>query len=364
MSVTAINGSSQIQAATIPNSKLIKAPISADGTQAATADIPFGGFKITGLGTPTASTDGANKSYVDSVVSGLDVKPSVRAATTTTLPANTYANGTSGVGATLTGNSNGALAAVDGITLVANDRLLVKNESAGANNGIYTLTQVGTGGTPYILTRVTDFDGGAAEIDSTFVFVEEGTTNADTGWTCTNDGAVTMGTTALTFTQFSSAGIVAAGNGLAKSGNTISAVDDATGGANLSRSVNVSSNGLAVKVDGTTIEEGTSSRLRVKDAGITAAKIAAAAIGVGLTGGAGTAITLQSSIRETPTGSINGSNVTFTLANTPKSGYEMVFLNGVLQDAGAGNDYTISGGTITMLTAPVSGDKIRVSYPY
>lgn len=364
MAVTQINGTSQIQTGTITNAKLVKAPISADGTQAATADIPFGGFKITGLGTPTAATDGANKSYVDSVISGLDVKPSVRAATTAVLPANTYANGTAGVGATLTATANAALAAIDGVTLVANDRVLVKNEAAGANNGIYTVTQVGTVGTPYILTRVTDFDGGAAEMDSAFVFVEEGTTNADTGWTCTNDGAVTVGTTALTFTQFSSSAVILAGNGLTKSGSTISAVDDATGGANLSRSVSVSANGLAVKVDGVTIEEGVSSRLRVKDAGITAAKIAAAALGAGLTGGAGTAITLQMSVRETPTGSINGSNTTFTLANTPKSGYEQVFLNGVLQDAGAGNDYTISTTTITMLSAPVTGDKIRVTYPY
>jgi hypothetical protein len=66
--------------------------------------------------------------------------------------------------------------------------------------------------------------------------------------------------------------------------------------------------------------------------------------------------------RETPTGTINGSNTTFTLANTPLSGTEMVFLNGILQDAGAGNDYTISGGTITMLAAPATGDKLRVTY--
>jgi hypothetical protein len=67
-------------------------------------------------------------------------------------------------------------------------------------------------------------------------------------------------------------------------------------------------------------------------------------------------------VRETPTGTINGSNTTFTLANTPLSGTEVVFLNGILQDAGAGNDYTISGGTITFLTAPATGDKIRVNY--
>ena len=66
--------------------------------------------------------------------------------------------------------------------------------------------------------------------------------------------------------------------------------------------------------------------------------------------------------KEAPSGSIDGSNVTFTLANTPTSGSEHVYLNGLLQEVGSGNDYTISGGTITMLTAPITGDKIRASY--
>ena len=181
-----------------------------------------------------------------------------------------------------------------------------------------------------------------------------------------------MGTTAITFTQFSGAGSITAGNGLTKSANTLSAVDDLTGGANLSRSVNVSGNGLAVKIDDSTIGENGSKRLFIKTGGITAnelasqavtaAKIAAAAVGGGLQGGNGTALSVRVSIRETPTGSLNGSNVTFNLANTPLSGTEMVFLNGVLQDAGAGNDYTIATNVITMLAAPVSTDKLRISY--
>jgi hypothetical protein len=66
--------------------------------------------------------------------------------------------------------------------------------------------------------------------------------------------------------------------------------------------------------------------------------------------------------RETPSGTVNGSNTSFTLATTPTSGTEHVYLNGLLQEPGAGNDYTISGATITYLTAPLTGDKIRVSY--
>lgn len=124
----------------------------------------------------------------------------VRAKTTTALAANTYANGTAGVGATLTGNANGALAAQDGVTLIATDSLLVANEAAGANSGIYTVTQVGSAGTPYILTRRNDADV-AAELPNATVYVSEGTAAADQQWTCTTNAPITVGTTALVFAQ-------------------------------------------------------------------------------------------------------------------------------------------------------------------
>lgn len=99
---------------------------------------------------------GANGNFIIPYIVGWHYPATM--ATTAALPANTYSNGTAGVGATLTGNSNGALPAQDGVTPVVGYRLLVKNEAATANNGIYVVTQVGTGGTPYILTRATDFD--------------------------------------------------------------------------------------------------------------------------------------------------------------------------------------------------------------
>ena len=123
-------------------------------------------------------------------------KSPVRAATTAALPACTYDNGASGVGATLTGNANGALSAQDGVTLAANDDLLVKNQSSGAHNGVYTLTTVGTGGTPFILTRRTDADS-ATELLAATVAVMEGTVNADTVWLCTANATITVGTTAI-----------------------------------------------------------------------------------------------------------------------------------------------------------------------
>jgi len=214
-------------------------------------NLNMGGNAVTNLGAPSAATDAARKSYVDALVNGLDVKPSIRAATTAALPASTYANGTLGVGATLTANANGALAAQDGVTLIVNDRLLVKNQAAGLQNGLYKVTQVGDGGTPFILTRVVDSDEAAEISGGMFAFIEEGTLYADTGWVCTVDGAVTMGTTALTFAQFSSAGVITAGNGLTQTGNTFD--------------VNVDDSTIEINVD----------TLRVKDLGITAAKLAA-----------------------------------------------------------------------------------------
>lgn len=132
-----------------------------------------------------------------------DWQPSVRAATTAALAANTYDNGTSGVGATLTGNSNGALAAQDDITLIANEELLVKDESTGANNGIYVVTQVGDGSNPYILTRRTNFDAAADITAGATVFISEGTANGNETWQLTTDDAITVGTTALVFAQLS-----------------------------------------------------------------------------------------------------------------------------------------------------------------
>jgi len=153
---------------------------------------------------PTGSTDVVTKGYLDGISAGLDIKESVRVAST--------ANG-----ALATAWANGE--AVDGITLATNDRILLKDQTTGAENGIYT---VNASGAP---TRGTDADATTGELDGgSFFFVEEGSTNADSGWVLTNDGTVTIGTTALTFTQFSGAGMITAGAGLTKSGNTFNAI--------------------------------------------------------------------------------------------------------------------------------------------
>ena len=220
----AVNGDAPTITATGTNNSITLAP-NGNGTIVASSK------RITSVGAPTGDNDAANKAYVDSVAEGLDVKESVKVATTAALPAVTYNNGSSGVGATLTADANGALAAIDGVTVSATTtRLLIQNQAAALQNGIYVVTTVGDAGTPFVLTRAGDMDGSpASEIPGAFVFVEEGTTNADNGFVCTTNAPVTMGTTAINFTQFSGAGQITAGDGLAKTGDTLSVnVDDVT----------------------------------------------------------------------------------------------------------------------------------------
>jgi hypothetical protein len=169
---------------------------------------------------PVNNTDIVNKEYADAIASGIHFHEAVNLATTAALPTNTYNNGTSGVGATLTGNANGALS-VDSTLTIAAERILVKNEVAGANNGVYTVTQVGSAGTPYILTRATDFDSvgtGVDQIDEgDFFLVTSGTANVNTAWVQQTPPPITLGTTAIVFQQFSAPITYTAGTGLSES---------------------------------------------------------------------------------------------------------------------------------------------------
>lgn len=146
---------------------------------------------------PLADQDVATKYYVDAARAGLDVKQSVRVATTETI---TLDNTTT---------------SIDGITLADGDRVLVKNQSTGSQNGIYVVSTSGA------WSRATDADATGELTAGSFVFVEEGTDNADSGWVVTTDGTITIGTTAIAFAQFSGAGQITAGDGLTKTGNTL-----------------------------------------------------------------------------------------------------------------------------------------------
>lgn len=262
-----------------------------------TANLDLLSNKIVSLANPTAAQDAATKAYVDAVATGLTPKASVQAATAAVLSNTpTYSNGTAGVGATLTAGSNGALV-IDGYTVLLNQRVLVKNQASGFQNGIYTLTTLGTGGVPYVLTRATDADtcqpaSNPKVTSGIHMFIEQGSTYSGQGWVLTTIDPITLGTTALVFSQFSSIAAYSAGNGIDITGNVISARIDGN-------ALQFSGGVITLTLNGSTLNS-SASGLKVSDLGITAAQIANATItatqlaasvaGNGLTGGAGVAL--------------------------------------------------------------------------
>jgi hypothetical protein len=185
-------------------------------------------------GTPTAptvagssdsTTSIATTAFVQAVATataqGLSIKPSARLATAVALPANTYLAGV------LTAVTPAVLT-VDGSVVNLGDRVLVQDEVAGANNGLYSCTTAGAAGTAYVLTRTTDMST-AAQVPGAFAFTETGTVNGGAGFTVASSGPFTLGMTVITWTQFSGAGEITAGTGLSKTGNSISLAPDATG---------------------------------------------------------------------------------------------------------------------------------------
>lgn len=137
----------------------------------------------------------ATTDYVDSAVNTRGFKLFVRAATTVAVPAHTMS------GMVMTASVNEVLTAIDGVALVANDRILVKNETIASHNGIYVITDVGSASTPWIMTRAIDADGAGELNPMAIIGVSEGMVNAKTYWNITNTGTVTIGTTSLTFEQ-------------------------------------------------------------------------------------------------------------------------------------------------------------------
>lgn len=190
-----------------------------DQLTAPTASVALNNQKITGLATPTVATDAATKGYVDAVATGLDVKSSVRVASTATVTVTyTAAGGTSARGQ-ITAVTN----TIDGVTLAANDRVLLKNQAAPAQNGIWVVTTVGTGANG-VWDRATDFDSDAEVTAGAFTFIEEGTNNSDTSWLLTTNNPIVIGGasgTSLTWAQFGSATSYTAGAGLTLTGATL-----------------------------------------------------------------------------------------------------------------------------------------------
>jgi hypothetical protein len=198
-------GAGKVTSAAILDGTIVIGDISTSSVRlntigAAAADINLGGFKVTNVADPASASDAATKNYVDNTTQGLDAKQSVRAASTANF------------------NLAGGTTPIDGVTVVTGNRVLLKNQTAPAENGIYV---VGPGN----WQRATDQDTWA-EVPSSYVWVEEGSTQADTGWVCTADQGGTLGTTAIPWTQFTGSAAILAGAGLLKTGNTIDVIDD------------------------------------------------------------------------------------------------------------------------------------------
>lgn len=172
-----------------------------DQLAAPTASVSLNTQRITGLADPVDAQDAATKAYVDAARSGLDVKASCRVATTASI--------------TLSGTQT-----IDGVSLIVGDRVLVKNQSTASQNGIWSVASS-------TWARSSDADTNAKVTSGLFTFIEEGTVNDNAGFVLTTDNPITLGTTALTFVQFSGAGQITAGDGLTKNGNTIDAVGTA-----------------------------------------------------------------------------------------------------------------------------------------
>lgn len=295
---------------------------------------------------PSASAHAATKGYVDGVAQGLDVKASVRLATVTgDLSSFTYSGGV------LTQQVLAAIT-IDGVTPALTNRVLVRHLATASENGIYTISQVGDGATTaWTLTRAADFNTSALASPGSFTFVEEGNTLADTGWVMSANAPITLDTSDITFTQFSSAGVVNAGDGLGKSGNDLFIKVLSTGG------LEISSDELKIKIKNSSVSTDASGL----EVGLNAEG------SIAIKGGAGLAAPImrpQAGLSVASAVSADNTDTGLTLSATPTAGgFVQVLINGIMIELGNGvktKDGYFSGdngSTARAHSAVASGDK-------
>lgn len=363
MAQSLIRGSTQIMAGTIPASAFVSSLnlptsqlqdgatfIRSTGSVAMGASLSMGGFTITNLGTPVNGTDSATKSYVDALANGLSFKNAVRALAAANV--------------TLTGTQT-----IDGVALAVNDRVLLTAQTTGSQNGLWTV-QTGS------WTRPSDWAAATTQKEGAYVLVDpDGTTYKNSKWYCTNTGTITVDTTSTAWVQDTSGASYSNGQGLSLTGSTF-AVKLGNGmtfdGSNNVTLSPATGGLLTVAAGGVGITNSSSAaQLIISNASNQAAWVSASGDATISNAGvftvnntAGTGFTKYTNMvnNETPGGTINGANTAFTLVSTPQVSSLELFLNGMLLEPGSGNDYTISGTAITMLFAPLSGDKLRAYY--
>lgn len=362
MAQTQIRGATQILDGTIPAAKLASSLnlataqladgalfIKSDGSVNMAATLNMGGFKIVNSATPTAATDVAIKSYVDSLVNGLTIHPFCRVVA--------VAN------SALTG-----LLTIDGVTTIAGDRVLLTAQTTGSQNGPW-IVAAGSWARPV--------DWAAASVQSMggyFIIEPDGTTYKNSKWFCTNANNITVDTTTATFSQDLSGTTYTNGNGISLTGNVFAVKTGNGVSFDGSNNVTLTLNGASLNLgaSGIKIADGTPGQVMLGTTTTGAATFTSLSGDVSVTGAGVTAVNNASGtgftkygnfvVNETPGGLLNNSNVTYTLAFAPVAGSVQLYVNGQLLDPGAGNDYTISTNTITMLYTLISTDKIRANY--
>ena len=381
MAQTQIRGNTQIMAGTITNTEISSTANIASTKIQVTADFDFQNFKGINLANPTNAQDAATKSYVDSLSNTQQMKEPVRVATTGNV--------------TLSG---GAPNSVDGVSLATGDRILVKDQTTGSENGIYTVQTLGTGANG-TWVRASDADSSDEVKGGLTVWVNEGTNNGNKYFVLTTDDPITLGTTALTFEELNNATATA----LLRANNLSDLTNTATARSNLGVAIGsdvqawdanldqiaalsptadyfIVGNGTQWTAESpsqarTSLGLGTMATQNANAVSITGGTISGItdlAIADGGTG-ASDAATARANLglKELATRDFNkyevtgdGTTTSWTLPNTPILESLQVFVQGILQKEGATDSYTVSGATVTFTWTPANGDQITFFYQY